>query len=280
MNAACSGPDLRIRRTFSLENTFDCGQCFRFEAGADGKWRGVAFGRELCLYEDGGEIVFENVSEEEFRLVWADYFDLDFDYDAFWETACGDETLLRIVRACAPERENALHILRQEPFEAICSFLISQNNNIPRIRRIIRAFCENFGARIGAGEAFAFPAAEKVARLSEEDLAPLRCGYRAKYLIDAARKIAGGEIVLPEIAAMELPRAREELRKILGVGPKVADCALLYGFHRMAAFPVDVWIRRAMARFFPGRDPACFGEYAGLSQQYLFAYARSFAFSL
>ena len=273
MNPAVRGSDMRIPRTFSLDATFGCGQCFRFEKSEDGKWRAVARGKELCLYEEGEEIVFENVSEAEFYKIWAEYFDLGYDYETFWENACGDETLLGIVRACAPAPGDALHILRQEPFEALCSFLISQNNHIPRIRRIIRALCEKFGAPLGEN-AFAFPTAAAIASLSCEDLAPLRCGYRAQYLIDAAQQIEAGKIDLSLPEKAPLAQGRAELMKIFGVGPKVADCVLLYGFHRMEAFPVDVWMRRATARFFPGRDTAGFGPYAGLAQQYIYAYSR------
>lgn len=276
MNYKVQGSNVLIQGSFSLSATFDCGQCFRFMRGEDGRWRGTAFGRDLCLYEEDGNIVFENVTEKDFLTIWSDYFDLDFDYGRFWETACGNETLFRIVHTCAPERDKTLHILRQEPFETLCSFLISQNNNIPRIRRIIRTLCENFGERIEA-ENYAFPEPEAIARLSEENLAPLRCGYRAKYLIDAARRVSNGQVDLAAIAQMETEKGREELLKILGVGKKVADCVLLYGFHKMDAFPVDVWMRRAMKRYFPGESPACFGGYAGLAQQYIFSFIRSHA---
>lgn len=276
MNYKVQGSNVLIPGSFSLSATFDCGQCFRFMRGEDGRWCGTAFGRSLCLYEEDGNIVFENVTEKDYLTIWSDYFDLDFDYGRFWETACANETLFRIVHTCAPEREKTLHILRQEPFETLCSFLISQNNNIPRIRLIIRALCENFGERIEA-ENYAFPEPEALARLSEENLAPLRCGYRARYLIDAARKVANGQVDLAAIVRMETEKGREELLKILGVGKKVADCVLLYGFHKMDAFPVDVWMRRAMERYFPGESPACFGGYAGLAQQYIFSYIRAHA---
>lgn len=273
MNASARGGIFSIPRTFSLEATFTCGQCFRFEQGDDGKWHGVSRSRELRLYEEGEQIVFENVSEADFREIWADYFDLGYDYAGFWEDACENETLRKIVHACAPAPRDALHILRQEPWEALASFLISQNNHIPRIRRIIRTFCETFGERIGE-DAFAFPTPAVIASLSCGDLAPLRCGYRADYLIDAARRVESGETNLLGIAALPLAQARSELLKIFGVGPKVAECVLLYGFHRMEAFPIDVWMRRAMARFFPAQDPDCFGPGAGLAQQYIFAYSR------
>ena len=107
-----------------------------------------------------------------------------------------------------------------------------------------------------------------------EDLAPLRCGFRARYVLDAARRVAGGELPLDEVAVLPLPEAREALRTIDGVGPKVAECALLYGMHRLDAFPLDVWMRRAMQTLFPGKSPDFFGPFAGIAQQYVFHYSR------
>lgn len=122
---------------------------------------------------------------------------------------------------------------------------------------------------------FAFPGPEAVAALREEDLREIGCGYRAGYLIGAAKKVASGEIDLEGLRGLPLGEAREKLRSMEGVGPKVADCALLYGLHRLDAFPMDVWMKRAMKRLFPGKTPACFGRYAGVAQQYLFHYSRN-----
>ena len=122
-----------------------------------------------------------------------------------------------------------------------------------------------------------FPSPERLAGLEEEDLAYLRCGFRARYILDAARKVASGEVDLKALRTAPLAQAREQLMTIVGVGPKVADCALLYGLHRLEAFPMDVWMKRAMKEWFPGKKPEDFGPYAGVAQQYLFHYIRTAA---
>ena len=115
---------------------------------------------------------------------------------------------------------------------------------------------------------------ETLAVLSPDDLAPLRAGFRNRYIIDAAQKVASGEVDLEACRTLEYEQARRELMKITGVGVKVADCTLLFGLHRIEAFPVDVWMKRALKTLFPGMTPADFGEYAGIAQQYIFHYSR------
>ena len=151
---------------------------------------------------------------------------------------------------------------------------MSQNNHIPRIRGIVERLCEGFGAPIPGG-GFSFPAPQALAGCSVEELAPLRAGFRAKYVLDAARRVAAGEIDFDTLRALPLENARAKLEEICGVGPKVADCTLLYGLHRLDAFPVDVWVRRALAAYLPGADPKEFGEAAGLLQQVLFVRIRA-----
>jgi N-glycosylase/DNA lyase len=248
--------------------TFDCGQCFRWEKAADGAWEGVAFGRELRVRRRDKLLLFEGTDAEEFARLWAPYFDLGRDYAALLASYESDPVLRLAVRF-AP----GLRILRQEPWEALCSFILSQNNNIPRIRGIIARLCEAFGERLPGGR-HAFPGAERLAGLSAADLAPLRCGFRAKYILDAARKVASGEVELGVLSSTPVAQARESLQSILGVGPKVAECALLFGCGRLECFPQDVWIKRALACFYPSGFPARFAASAGVAQQILFHYAR------
>ena len=173
-------------------------------------------------------------------------------------------------------KENpGIRVLRQEPFETLISFIISQNNNIPRIKGIIERLCLHFGEPFlyHNETRYAFPAPKKLASCTPEDLAPLRAGFRAKYLIDAAKRIASGEIDLEAVRKLPLPDAKAKLQTISGVGPKVADCALLYGLHRTECFPMDVWMKRAVL-LLPRLSPADFGENAGIAQQYLFHYVR------
>lgn len=254
---------------FSPEKTFLCGQCFRFEAGADGEFTGIARGRRIRV-RGGADRTVLCCGKEAFEAVWRDYFDTGNDYGRVRPLLEGDAFL------CAAESfGRGIRILRQEPWEALCSFLISQCNNIPRIRQIVSSLCALFGEDIGGG--FAFPTPERLAALDETALAPVRAGYRAPYLLAAARAVCEGTLDLP---AMEKGSyGTEELREMLmaqrGVGRKVADCVLLYGLGRPDAFPRDVWIRRALAARYPeGLDTARFGAYAGIIQQYIFYYAR------
>lgn len=258
---------------FDLRQTLDCGQAFRWRELSHVEdtcvWEGAAFGRALKLLQNQDSILLF-CSEEEFDTVWRKYFDLDTDYEEKRRRLSVISPVLAEASSYAP----GIRILRQDPWEALCSFLISQNNNIPRIKGIIERFCQTFGSPIPGSSFFSFPAPEILASLCPEDLAPLRAGFRAKYLLDAARKVAGGEISLEEISRESAVLGRTELQKILGVGPKVAECTLLYGYHKTDCFPMDVWMKRAMAVLLPGHSAEDFGEDAGLAQQYLFHYSR------
>lgn len=265
---------------FRLEDTLDCGQCFRFRRDGDG-WRGVAGNRPLFLRETPEGVLF-SCTREEFEAFWRGYFDLDRDYAALRDgyrnlSAQGKD--LSSLRECALYAPG-IRVLRQDAFEALISFIISQNNNVGRIQGIVARLCRRFGEPCGAdplepdGVAYAFPVPEALAGRTEDDLALLRAGWRAGYILDAARKVASGEIDLPAIAALPLPEARAQLQTIRGVGPKVAECVLLYGMARMEAFPLDVWMKRAMKQLFPGCTPADFGDCAGIAQQYIFHYCR------
>ncbi len=253
---------------FVLSETLDCGQAFRWQETEESLWQGVAFGKFLKIGSKNGVITFYNTTEDEFNLVWKDYFDLDRDYGKILSTLSENEVL-----KTAGEFAGGIRILRQEPWEALCSFIISQNNNIPRIKGIVERLCENFGEKIAEG-IYSFPTAEKIASLSLDDLSVLRSGFRAKYILDAAKKVASKEIILESLRELSLDDARAELVKIYGVGEKVADCTLLFGLSHIEAFPKDVWIKRAVSKLFDGALPECAKKYAGIAQQYIFHYAR------
>ena len=253
---------------FDLPHTLDCGQAFRWKSDQNGIWSGVAFDKYLELEKlTDGTVVIYNTTKQDFENTWYDYFDLGRNYGEIKEILSQDETLKK-----ASEYSYGIRILNQEPFETLCSFIISQNNNIKRIKGIIERLCENFGEK--KEEFYTFPTAEKISKLSLEDLAVLRSGFRAKYLLDAAQKVTNGEINLYNLKNMTLEDARNELMKIKGVGPKVADCCLLFSQKHIDAFPKDVWIKRAMEIMFKGDLPEFAQKYAGIAQQYIFFYAR------
>jgi len=262
------GTVVRNIRSFSAAEILDCGQCFRWENTAENTWRGVAFGRVCTLVEEEGALYFPHASVEEFKRVWFDYFDFGRDYNEIKALLCQDKNAARAVDFCP-----GMRVLRQEPWEALCSFIISQNNNIKRIRGIVARLCEFFGEPLGDG-LYAFPAPQRLTGLQKEDLEPLRCGFRAEYILHAAQMVAGGDIDLQAMYTMNLDSAREQLRRIRGVGPKVAECALLYGMGRVECVPVDVWISRVLERMYPQGLPSEMASVGGIAQQYLFHYAR------
>jgi N-glycosylase/DNA lyase len=186
---------------------------------------------------------------------------LDTDYSELKRMFSEDETL---AKAC--KYAHGIRLLRQDKWEALFSFIISQNNNIPRIKGIISRLCEKYEG---------FPSSEQLKGITAEDLAFLRAGFRAKYLADCAEKISSGIIKLEKTSAANIDDARKELMTIKGVGPKVAECALLYGMYRVEAFPVDVWIKRVMETYYPNGFPEYLNKYAGIAQQYLFHYIRT-----
>lgn len=251
-----------------LKETLDCGQCFRWREQEDGSFTGVVRGKVASARVKGDRLILDGANEDD-RAMWRDYFDLDLDYSAIKRELSAIHPVLADAAAYAP----GIRILRQEPFEALISFIISQNNNIKRITGIVQRLCENFGEKI-SGDRYAFPAAERLAALTPDDLSPIRAGFRHRYIIDAAQKVADGTIDLEAIRQLPYNEAREVLTQITGVGIKVADCVLLYGLHRLDGFPMDVWMKRAMAALFPDTEISAFGEYAGIAQQYIFHYAR------
>ena len=260
-----------------LDKTFDCGQCFRFEKVNNGRheseWGGVAFGRYVSFAGEDDKLYIYNSTEKEFEGLWRRYLDLDTDYLAIDRDILSRSDSEALKNAVA--YGHGIRILRQEPWETVCSFIISQNNNIPRIKKIIRALSERAGERIDGTDEFSFPSAEAVEALGEKELFDLKTGFRAKYIYDAAKKVKEGDVDLLSIPRMPTPEGAELLCGIKGIGPKVAACALLFGFGKYDAFPVDVWIKKAIGKYFPGEfDAARLGEYAGVAQQYLFYYER------
>lgn len=254
-------------KDFDLAQTLDCGQSFRWE-DKDGKFSGVAYGKKVEIYYENDVLCIDNTTEEDFDNIWKDYLDFELDYGKIREDISKLHPVLKDACAYAP----GIRILRQEPWEALCTFIISQNNNIKRIKGIVSRLCENFGEK--KGDYYTFPSAEKLAGLEAEDLAVIRAGFRNKYIIDAAEKVNNGEVELEKCRNIDYEDARRELMKIKGVGVKVADCTLLFGLHRVEAFPVDVWMKRAMEKLFPDMTENDFGEYAGIAQQYIFHYSR------
>ena len=263
--------------SFDVSQTFDCGQCFRFAPLSDGSWRGIAFGRFLRVSQDDEGIVLHDTSADDFENIWKDFFDLDTDYCAIKEQLKTDDII-----EDAMEKAGGIRLLRQQLWETLISFIVSQNNNIPRIRKIIEAICSNYGREIATplGKMYAFPEPDVLAEASAEELHALGAGYRDEYIHLAAEAVAGRSLDLEKLSEMETGEARKTLLSMKGIGGKVADCILLFGMHRTEVCPHDVWVRRIFTEKYhienitekKGYAFAAprWGQYAGIAQQYLF----------
>lgn len=261
--------DIEIKNIncLNLAETLDCGQAFRWKELENGRWYGIAYGKEIEISLSNGTLTLHNTTTEDCETIWRHYLDLNRDYGAIQKVIKENETLTKMYNLC-----NGVRVLNQEPWETLCSFIISQNNNIKRIKGIIERLCETYGDKLNNG--YSFPAPQRIAELTVEDLTPLRCGFRAKYILDAAKRVASGEIDFDYIKSLPINEARCELTKIYGVGDKVADCTLLFGLGFAEAFPKDVWIKRAMPMLFPDGLPQGCQGIEGIIQQYIFSYAR------
>lgn len=250
---------------FEPDQILFCGQAFRFREEG-GLYCGIVGDKFLKLRKEQDRITIYDTEESDVPF-WNNYFDMDTDYKALIEKFSADGHLKEACR-----EKSGIRILRQAPFETLISFIISQNNNIKRISGIIERLCEMYGEKKDFG--YLFPTEERLYGVTAEELAPLRAGFRAKYIADAMSRLQSGEIVLSDIYDMDYERAKEQLKKIKGVGEKVADCVLLFGYHKTEALPKDVWIKRVIAEFYPDGLPLCIKGNEGIAQQYLFDYAR------
>ncbi len=247
----------------------ECGQCFRFRKLSESEYVLCARGRELNIKKQDKDWFFADIDESEFRKEFYDYFDLGRDYAKIIGSFSSDAVIAR-----AADIGGGIRIFRQDPWETLVSFIISQNNNIPRIKKIIESLCRLLGEEHNGF--YSFPTAERILQAGIEGLAPIKAGFRAKYIIDAAEKVASGEISIEKIRSCGYETALAELKKIKGVGDKVANCVLLFGFGYYQAFPVDVWVKRVIGKYYgDGFDPKTLGDFAGIAQQYLFYYERN-----
>ncbi len=269
---------LKDVKHFSVTQTLECGQVFNFEKLENNYYRLTAFNRVIFLKQDSEKIEIYPCNKEDFENIWIMYFDLNTDYEAIYNKFVKDETLKPLV-----EYGKGIRILKQDKWECLISFIISQNNRIPQIKKCINYFSENFGEEIENG--YGFPSPEELAKRTLEELKDSKVGFRSKYIQDCTNKVVEKEILLEELEALSRDEIAKELMKIKGVGVKVANCVLLFAYAKVEAFPVDVWIKRAMETlYFNGEEQKTetiqsfaqekFGEYSGIVQQYIFYYAR------
>lgn len=268
---------------FDAKHIFECGQCFRWKREEDDSYTGVAYGRVLNVKSDydKGTVTLNNTNRKEFFEIWYNYFDLGEDYGAIKATLSEDEVLKGAI-----EFGRGIRILNQEPWELVISFIISANNNIPRISRSIDILSQMFGRPISykGMTYYSFPDAEALGSAELEQIDLCRAGFRCKYIYQSARMIDGEELDLRAIAKQDTKAAKKELMRLAGVGPKVADCIMLFSMQKHDAYPVDVWVKRVTEYFYLHKDVSMkqiqefaqgrFDGLAGFAQQYLFYFAR------
>lgn len=274
---------------FDLVKTFECGQAFRwrkldsgFRSDTEAAYEGVALGRCLRLRQSAGEVVLETAPEE-FASFWKNYFDLDTDYSAIEETLLKRDPSTAMAKAAQFGR--GIRILRQDPWEMLVTFILSGNNNIPRIKGSIEALSERFGETVPQSTLKAFPTPEVLAGLGMDDYRQAGAGYRDQYLLATAQKIASGGADLEAWRALDDDQLKKALLTLPGVGDKVASCIMLFGYGRRAAFPVDTWVAKMMRQLYFTHEASAkeikafaedlFGDQAGYAQQLLFHWGRN-----
>ena len=273
------------QKEFNIERILECGQCFHFVKLDEMDYALVHRDRLLHISQRGNDIIFHDTDRREYERIWAPYFGMDTDYDGIRQfiMEC-DPRMEAPVRSCC-----GIRILRQEFFETLISFIISQNKQIPHIKKIVAAISEKCGKYLGTidgNDMYSFPGPAELVSAGEEMLRELKTGFRAPYIMDAAKKVCSGEITERKLLELPYEGKLSMLTSVYGVGEKVANCVILFSLNERSAFPIDVWIKRIMEEvFFDGQDTKKdvikalaaekFGEYGGYAQQYLFDYGRN-----
>jgi len=267
---------------FDLGSTLECGQCFRWDKNDDNDYTGIVSGRAARVIQQEGRLVFKNTTPDEVNSFWYQYFDLGTDYGRIKEILSKDDPIMTDAVLFAP----GIRILRQPLFETLVSFIVSANNSIPNIKRVISALSRMWGEefRYDGKTYFAFPGAKALAEGEICDLQLTKAGYRCDYIKRTAGMFFENPLTANDLKAMDYHEAKELLRRFPGVGAKVADCTILFSGSHFRAFPVDVWIKKVMEQLYLKEETPLqkisdkaydlFGNMAGYAQQYLFHYAR------
>jgi len=271
-------------RDYDLAATLTCGQAFRWESH-DQHWVGVIGTQWVRLRPGPGSLTAETATPVPDWHWLTHYLQMGVDLAEVTRTFPDDEPIRAAVAAC-----RGLRLLRQGPWECLASFILSSTKQIVQIRQIVALLCERYGEPVAVAPAcpptFAFPCPARLARATEAELRACKMGFRAPYLLETARLIAGGQCDLARLHALPIETARAELMQLPGVGRKIADCVLLFAYGFQSAFPVDVWVMKALRQlYFPRRRvsrqrihhfaASHFGPRAGYAQQYLFHYMRT-----
>ncbi|HBY19510.1 MAG: hypothetical protein A2Y24_00635 [Clostridiales bacterium GWE2_32_10] len=268
---------------FDIDEILDSGQCFRYERIGEKEYIIVAYKKVLKVKQENDTIILYSTTLYEYQSIWRKYFSLDDDYAKIKSILADKDEVIREAISYAA----GVRIIKQDLWEMIITFILSQNNNIKRIQQGVKAISEKYGEVIGEDgdvKYYSFPSPKLLVKATVEELRRLKIGFRDKYIVDACTKVVSGQVELKRLFDMPTHEAKVELLKIKGVGNKVADCILLFGMHRYEVFPTDTWIKKIMVSLYIKKDVKVdeiskfaleyFGEYASYAQQYLFHYAR------
>lgn len=279
---------LRNVKSFELRDIFECGQCFRWNKQEDGSYTGVFKNNVLNVKKNKDEIIFEGICEDDIQQTVENYFDLNRNYEKIKEQLSKIDQNMKM----SIEYGNGIRILNQDLWETIISFIISANNNIPRIKGIIERLSEKYGDEIKykGNKYYTFPTQEQLKNVTVEEYRRLGLGFRDIRLYETTKMILNKQVDIENMKNNpNTIEVREELLKLSGVGPKVADCILLFSdLKRFEVFPIDVWVRRVMNDLYIKNEDETkvnkkqiekianekFGDLAGLAQQYLFYWRR------
>ena len=273
---------------FTLSQILECGQCFHFDKLDEEVYEVVAFGRAVKMEQTDKVLRIYGSSMEDYEGIWKMYLDMDNDYGLIKKSVIKADGALKT----AVDEKSGIHILNQDFFETLISFIVSQNKSIPQIKQCVKNISHRFGDEVIGynGEAFyVFPDVQRLHDATEEELRECKVGFRAPYIKNATEAVYSGAVTKEKLDELDIAQARELLMTIKGVGEKVANCVLLFGLGRREAFPVDVWMKRIMEQmYFDGKDTKKqdieafavnkFGDLGGYAQQYLFDYARTTLF--
>ena len=283
---------LKKQESFELKHIFECGQCFRWNEEKDSSWTGVIKDAVINVRKEKDEVIIQGevLGNKDLNEIVCEYFDLNTNYTEYKEILGSiDEYLAESIRF-----GEGIRILKQDLWETIISFIISANNNIPRIKKIIEAISRKYGKKIifNENEYYLFPTPEELSVASVEDLRSLGLGFRDKRIYETCKIINENKKLLKDISELaNTNQMREELLKLDGVGPKVADCILLFALKRVDVFPIDVWVRRVMNDLYIHNEDENkvdkkklqslaeekFKGLSGIAQQYLFYWKRESA---
>jgi N-glycosylase/DNA lyase len=283
-------------KNFKLKHIFECGQIFRFEEVEENDFIVIAFGKLIEVKDEGNNVIIYNTNEEEFNKIWLDYFDLNRDYSDIKKELSKDVLLKQSI-----EFGYGVRVLNQDPFEMLISFIISARNNIPSIKKTVNKISAKWGKEISYKDKiyYAFPSIYEIKDATLEEIQETGASFRSKYIIDTIKNVYNSvrdenfklgkenpysKYNLDYIKSLSDDECHNVLQEFKGVGSKVADCIMLFSMGKTSAFPVDVWVKRAMIHFYGAEDASLnkirifarnkFEKLSGFAQQYLFYYAR------